>query len=231
MMPDPWATYKCPSASDNQAETTASSETYRIPADRGVLAQTRVFRGARLRTATRAPSTRSRGPNLTKEELQQRKRTEQEERLCQKKEEAWELYQRQPALMRKTRENFETKFREKVLGGIYSSSKDEQERDLQSWMNELEKVAQEEERRLEAFEKKRMDREDGQSRRRHAWDRIFQTVPKPFTMGQVTGQIDSLSDANGTDDNGKEKGKKVKGSWEDEDNVEASCWKKQTGGW
>ena len=34
MMPDPWATYKCPSASDNQAETTASSETNSIPADK-----------------------------------------------------------------------------------------------------------------------------------------------------------------------------------------------------
>ena len=72
MMPDPWATYKCPSANNNQAETTASSETNRISADRGVLAQTRMFRGARLRSATRAPSTRSRGPNLTKEESQQR---------------------------------------------------------------------------------------------------------------------------------------------------------------
>ena len=36
-------------------------------------------------------------------------------------------------------------------------------------MNELEKVAQEEERRLEAFEKKRMDRENSQSRSRHEW--------------------------------------------------------------
>ena len=72
MMSDPWATYKCPSASNNQAVATASSETNRIPADRGVLAQTRVFRGARLRSATRAPSTRSRGPNLTKEESRQR---------------------------------------------------------------------------------------------------------------------------------------------------------------
>ena len=76
--------------------------------------------------------------------------------------------------MRKTIENFETKFREKILGGIYSNSKDEQETDLQSWMNELEKVAQEEERRLEAFEKERMGGEDVQSRNRQAWDRIFQ---------------------------------------------------------
>ena len=50
------------------------------------------------------------------EELQQRERTEQEQRLCRKKEEAWELYLRQPTLKRKTRENFDMKFREKVLG-------------------------------------------------------------------------------------------------------------------
>ena len=42
-------------------------------------------------------------------------------------------------------------------------------------------------------------------------------------MAEVAGK----TDANGTDD----KGKKVKGSWEDENNVEASCWKKQKGGW
>ena len=80
--------------------------------------------------------------------------------------------------MRKTRENFETKFREKVLGGIYSSSEDEQEKDLQSWLNELEKVAQEEERRLEAYEKKRMGGEDVQSRNRQTWDKIFRPLPK-----------------------------------------------------
>ena len=67
-------------------------------------------------------------------------------------------------------------------------------------MNELEKVAQEEEWKLEAFEKKRVHREDGQRRSRQVWDKIFQSVPKPFLMSQVTGKIDSLSDANGTDD-------------------------------
>ena len=123
-------TYTCPSASDNQAETSASSETNRIPADRGAFAPTRGFRGAQLRSVRRAPSTLSRGPNLTKEESQQRNRTEQEQRLCRKKEEAWELYQRHPTLTRKTRENFETKFRERVLGGIYSNSKNEQDRDF-----------------------------------------------------------------------------------------------------
>ena len=98
-------------------------------------------------------------------------------------------------------------------------------------MNELEKVAQEEERRLEAFDKKRMGGEDVQSRNRQAWDRIIQSVPNPFPMVQVTGKIVNLSDANGPDDNGKEKGKNVKGSWEDEDNADAPCWKKQKGDW
>ena len=178
----------------------------------------------------RAPSTRSRGPNLTNEELQQRKRTEQEQRLCPKKEEAWELYQRQPSHA-ENRKKLRDEVQGKGTGSNYSSTKDEQEKDWQSWMNELEKVAQEEERRLEAFEKKRTGGEDVQSRKRQAWDRIFKSVPKPFPVGQVTGKIDSLSDANDTDDNGKEKGKKVKGSWEDEDNVDSSCWKKQKGGW
>ena len=132
MMPDPWTTYK------GLSQLTTRPKPLLLPRQiaslqTGDLAQTRVFRGARLRSATRAPPTRSRGPNLTKEKSQQRNRTEQEQRLCRKKK-AWELYQRQPTLTRNTRENFETKFREKVLGG-----KDEQERDLQLWMNELER--------------------------------------------------------------------------------------------
>ena len=136
MMPDSWATYSRPSASDNQAMTRVPLETdNRVPADRGGFAPVRGFRGARLRSATRAPSTHPRGQNLTKDEVQRGKPAEQELRLRRKKEEAWELFQRQPTLMRKTRENFETKCREKVLGGIYSSSKDEQEKDLQLWMN------------------------------------------------------------------------------------------------
>ena len=122
-------------------------------------------------------------PNLTSGELQQGKRAEQEQRLCRKREEAWELYQRQPTLMRKSRENFETKFREKVLGGICSSSKDEQEKDLQLWMNELEKVAWDEERRLEAFEKKTMGGEDAQSRRRQAWGQDLPVSPEPVPHG------------------------------------------------
>ena len=181
MMPDPWPASSRLSARENQAETSAPFETdNRVPADRGAFAPTRGFRGARLRSTTRASSTHPRGPNLTNGEVQRGKPTEQELRLRRKKEEAWELFQRQPTLMRKTREEFERKFREKVLGGIYSNSRDEPQKDLQSWTNELEKAAQEEERRLEAFDKKRMGGEDAQSRSRQAWDKIFQPIPNPF---------------------------------------------------
>ena len=142
--------------------------------------------GARIQSATRAPSTRVRNPNLTREELQLRRFAEQEQRLSRKEEETWELYQRQPTLMRRTRENFETKFREKILGGIYSYGKDEQEKDLQSWMNELEKTAQEEERTQKAIEKKRMEKEDVQSRGREAWDKIFRPFPNLFPKLAIT---------------------------------------------
>ena len=65
MMPDPWSTSCRLSARANQAETSAPFETYnRVPADRGPFAPTRGFRCARLRSATRAPSTHQRGPNL-----------------------------------------------------------------------------------------------------------------------------------------------------------------------
>ena len=180
MMPDTWATYSRPSVKDNQAETSAPPETSSVPANRRPLTSRGGFRGTRPQSATRAPSTHPRDQNLTKDEVQRGKSAEQELRLRRNKEEAWELFQRQPTLMRKTRENFETKYREKVLGGIYSSSKYEQEKDLQLWMNELEKLAQEEERRLEAIEKKRMEKEDAQSSSRQAWDKIFQALPNPF---------------------------------------------------
>ena len=184
MMPDPWARSRRPS--DNQTVVKAPPETVtRVDSSRRPFALTRGVRGARIRSATRAPPTRARHPNVMNGEVQPRKPSEQELRLRHKKEEAWEFFQRQTTLMRKTREEFEKKYGEKVLGGIYSNSKDEQEKGLQSWTNELEKVAQEEERRLETPEKKRMEREDVQSRSPQAWDKIFQPITNLFTKSQV----------------------------------------------
>ena len=182
MMPDPWATYSCPSANDNQAETSAPPETSSIPANRRPFASRGGFRGARPRSATRAQSTHPRSPSLTDGEVQQRKRKEQEQRLHHMKEEAWELFQRQPSLRPRTREEFEEKFWLKVLSGIWSSSKDEQEKELQKWLNELQEVADLEERKLEAREVKRMGEEDAHSRSRQVWEKIFrQPFPNLFS--------------------------------------------------
>ena len=107
---------------------------------------------------------------------------EQEERLRHMKEEAWELFGRQPSLRPRTREEFEEEFRRRVLSGVFSSSKEEQEKDLQKWLDELQKVAQVEERRLEAREVKRMGEEDAHSRSWSAWDKIFQQpIPNLFS--------------------------------------------------
>ena len=125
------------------------------------------------RSATWAPSTRARNPNLMNREVQPRELTEQELRLRHKKEEAWELFQSQSTFMRETREEFEKKYSEKVLGGIYKNSKDEQEKGLQSWTNELQKKALERDGRLEARERVKMGEEGSNSRRRTEWERIF----------------------------------------------------------
>ena len=134
-MPDPWARSRRPS--EGQILVKGPPETVtRVYSSRGPFAPASGFRGARIRSSTRAPSTRARNPNLMNGEVQPRTLTEQERRLRHKKDEAWELFRRQPTLMRKTREEFEKKYKEKVLGGIYSNSKDEQEKGLQSWTNE-----------------------------------------------------------------------------------------------
>ena len=129
MMLDPRARSCRPS--EGQTMVKAPPETVtRVDSSRRPFAPTRGFRGSRIRSATRAPSTRARNPNLMNGEVQPRELTEQELRLRHKKEEAWELFQRQSTFMRKTREEFEKKYSEKVPGGIYKNSKDEQEKGL-----------------------------------------------------------------------------------------------------
>ena len=141
MMPDPWATGSRPSASENQPVTSVPPETVvRALSNKETFAPTGGFRRARTRSDALTPLTRQQLENKKYEELQQRTREE--------KEEAWELFKRQPSLRPRTRAEFEEEFRRKVMSGVFSSSKEEQWRDLQKWMNELRQVAQEEERRL-----------------------------------------------------------------------------------
>ena len=53
MMPDPWATYKCPSAEEGQTTSNAPPETTsRAPTNKGTFALTKGFREARSRSAT-----------------------------------------------------------------------------------------------------------------------------------------------------------------------------------
>ena len=60
MMPDPWATYKRPSADEGQTMTNAPPEiTRRAPTNKGTFAITKGFREARSRSATRNVETRS----------------------------------------------------------------------------------------------------------------------------------------------------------------------------
>ena len=71
------------------------------------------------------------------------KHAEREQRHHRMKEEAWEHFKRQPSLRPRTREEFEEACRRKV---VWSSSSEEQEKDLQKWLNELQEVADLEER-------------------------------------------------------------------------------------
>ena len=60
MMPDPWATYQCPSAEAGQTTTNAPPETTRCtPANKGAFALAKGFREARSRSATRNAETRN----------------------------------------------------------------------------------------------------------------------------------------------------------------------------
>ena len=59
MMPDPWATYKCPSAEEGQPANNVPPETNScVPANQGTFAIAKGFHGARSRSATRNVETR-----------------------------------------------------------------------------------------------------------------------------------------------------------------------------
>ena len=108
-------------------------------------------------------------------------RAEEKQRLLEKKEEAWELFRRQPGHKQTTKEKFAHEFKRRVTNMMDGpASSKVQEKYLLEWMNELEKGAQEEERRLEVLEIKRMSGEDAQSRNRQAWDKISWPSSNPL---------------------------------------------------
>ena len=144
MMPDPWATYKCPSAEEGQPANNAPPETTRrVPANKALSTLTKGFRDARSRSATRNVETRSmvdealdfyekangRDRTQKRQELENMRPGElrrslerwqahakEVQRLQEKKEHAWDLYSRVPNFRRMKKEDFEKRLR--AQGGV-----------------------------------------------------------------------------------------------------------------
>ena len=197
MMPDPWATYKCPSAEEGQTTTSAPPETSScVPANKGTYALTKGFREARSRSATRNVETRSmvdealdfyvkatgRDGTQKREELVNMRpgelrrslerwqaRAKEVQRLQEKKEHAWDLYSRVPSFGRKKKEDFEKDLEHKAM---YNGKIDE--KSLQEWTDEMQSKVQKAERELEARERKCMELEDSNSQRGRAWEKLWQ---------------------------------------------------------
>ena len=195
MMPDPWATYKCPSAEEGQTANDAPPEIARhAPTNKGTFALTKGFREARSRSATRNVETRSMvdeavdfyvkatgrdgtqkrqelvdmRPGELKRSLERwQARAKEVQRLQDKKEQAWDLYRRVPSFGRRKKEDFEKDFGHKV---VYDGKIDEKR--LREWTDEMQSKVQKAERELEARERKWMASEDSNSQRRRTWEKL-----------------------------------------------------------
>ena len=197
MMPDPWATYRCPSAEEGQPANNAPPETTScVPANQGTFTLAKGFHGARSRSATRTVETRNmvdkaldfyvktrgRDGAQKRQELMNKRpgelkrslehwetRAKEVQRLQDKKEQAWDLYSRVPSFGRKKKEDFERDFAHKV---VYSGKVDE--KSLQEWTDEMQSNVQRAERELEAREGKWMESEDSTAQRRRAWEKLWE---------------------------------------------------------
>ena len=126
-------------------------------------------------TANRSRFTGMKLENLRRERDRWKTRAEEKQRLQDKKDEAWEFFRRQGGMRTRTREDFEQQFKQKVhASGLYRASQEEQERQLQEWTEELQKLAQKQERKLEARERTEMGQEDANSQWRRSWDKALE---------------------------------------------------------
>ena len=201
MMPDPWATYKRPSADEGQATTSTPPEIANCAsANKGTFALARGFREARSRSATRNVETRSMvdealgfyekatGRDRTKkrQELENMRpgelkrslerwqaRAKEVQRHEDKKEQAWDLYRRSN-FKREKEEDFEKNLEHKT---VYNGKIDE--KSLQEWTDEMQSKVQRAERELEAREGKWMESEDSNDQRRRAWEKLWE--PESFS--------------------------------------------------
>ena len=197
MMPDPWATFKSPSAS----QATVISP---LPASQSFSNFSGKSRKGRSRSGTRAQdnvamleetvrlvveatgrdeaSARQQLVNKRPAELLRardfwRTRVEDKQRFQTKKKEAWEFFRRVPSFKPKSQEEFEEEFIRRVMTGYSSGSTEGREKYLDEWMIELQKKALERDSRLEAKERVKMGEEDAGSKRRTEWERIFERSP------------------------------------------------------
>ena len=190
MMPDPWATYKCPSASQAKVSNLLS-------ASQDLSSYSGKFRGRQKRSDTRAQeaaslidetlnffvkttgkdeaSMRQQLTGQKREELRRNRdhwkaRAEDEERFPKMKEEAWRLFERPPGFKRKTRNEFEEEFGRKVRN-VMGNSRGEQEKAVQKWSSEMQRAIQ-----LlnsgEARERTIMEQEDSNSQRQRTWEKL-----------------------------------------------------------
>ena len=197
MMPDPWASFKSPSAS----QATVISP---LPASQSSSNFSGKSRTGRSRSSTRAQdnvamleetmrlvveatgkdedSARQQLVNKRPAELLRardfwRTRVEEKQRFQTKKKEAWEFYRRVPNFKPKSQEEFEEEFKRRVMTGYSSGSTQGREKYLDEWKTELQKKALERDSRLEARERVKMGEEDSSSKRRTEWERIFERSP------------------------------------------------------
>ena len=115
--------------------------------------------------------------DLRRERDRWKKRAEEKQRLQGKKEEAWELFQRQPRLGAARREEFEREYKQKVTTKRFSpfdlGPPDADKKSLQAWVEDLLKIALAQDRKKEARERQNMEQEDSNSQRRRAREKIW----------------------------------------------------------
>ena len=114
--------------------------------------------------------------NLRRERDRWKKRAEEKQRLQGKKEEAWELFQRQPRFGAARREEFEREYEQKVTTKMRSpfdlGPPDVDENSLQEWVNKLLVNALAKDRKKEIRECQRMRQEEANSRWRQSWKKL-----------------------------------------------------------
>ena len=114
--------------------------------------------------------------DLRRERGRWRKRAEEKQRLQGKKEEAWELFKRQPRFGAARREEFEREYKQKVTMKMRSpfdlGPPDTDEKSLQEWVDKLLVKALAEDRKKEATECQKMRQEDVNSQWRQTLEKL-----------------------------------------------------------